>query len=125
LRSLRYALGLAVSTDVRMQYNILLPPREGVIDDDFEAGENALMFPLYWHHVSSHITESEADRLGMKAVYLLYWVEFTLIPVSVIFTIGMVAGGICLIRRGGWMTENASNRINEAGLRFHKMQADM
>jgi hypothetical protein len=120
-----YATGLAVSKNIRLQYNILLPPKEGMFDNSMGTGEDALIFPLYWHEVSEHITEANANSLKMPAIYAMYWIEFTLIPVSIIFTMVMVGSGLCLIRRGGWMTVNASGRINEAGLRFHKQQADM
>ncbi|GMH69671.1 hypothetical protein TrST_g3783 [Triparma strigata] len=122
--------GHVVKRDVKLQYNILLPPKEGVFGEldgsGMEAaGNEPLVYPMYWLQQTSMMTETASSELDTHPIYALLWIQYTLIPMSIICTMAMIAGGVMCIRRGTFMITHPSMRVNEAGMRYHQWMHDL
>ena len=126
-----YATGICASSQVRLQYNILVPPVPGVFGLKEEGLEGSSMsadpivYPLYWVHVDRQLTQTDVDQLVMQPIYALYWIESLLIGSSLTFSLIVIGVGFYFLRRGYYMHHNPSNRLNVAGLRFHQEQTKL
>ena len=120
--------GIPVQTNLRLQYNILLPPGDGILSEFSGAGleeGDAVILPVYWMDREGRVNGWGGELMNTHPIYALYWIEYTLLPLSIMFTMGLIAGGLFCVRRGGWMKANPSMRVNEAGMRYHKWMFDI
>jgi len=118
------ATGALVRSNLKLQYNLLLPPIEGCFGEldgkNLKGGADAIVYPLYWVDEESTLTEAGGKKLDSHPIYALQWIQYTLIPMSIFMTMALIGAGVVCIRRGAYMIVNPSMRVNEAGMRYHQ-----
>ena len=116
--------GAVVRSNIRLQYNLLLPPSEGCFGEldgkNIPGGDQAIIYPLYWVEERAEISAAGGKALNTHPIYAIQWVQYTLIPMCIFFTMGLIGAGLVCIRRGAFMIANPSMRVNEAGMRYHQ-----
>jgi len=123
------ATGMPIQSNLRLQYNILLPPDSSTLNQfqgkNLGSGGDSVLLPLYWHDVESAITPEGGEFMNTHPIYALYWIEYTLLPLSIVVTLMCIVGGFLCVRRGNYIVANPSMRVNEAGMRYHQWMHHM
>jgi len=134
--------GKAVSSQIKLQYNLMLPPKEGAFQilntvasgSSNDSGDSSsdpgpaggeLIIPVFWLHKDTNLTETGNLQLFSANVNWLFWLQFMLITGAfTICTVSFCTGWYC-IRKGVYMTNNPSMRVNEAALRYQQSQLNI